>query len=502
MNLQLNTKIAFVEPRGNVNVFNQFMSIPMLGPIYLATIAENAGYQVTVINENILGRNVNSRELVDVDILCISSMTSTITRGKEIAKEYKELRKSYGLGARTLVGGIHASMIPGDVAPHFDQVFVGEAENDILDLLSGKLKGKIVYGKKLNDLNKLPFPNFKLIQNWETIKIWPILTSRGCPFDCNFCSVTEMFGRGYRVRDVENVIEELSRYKDKTIFFVDDHFVLDKKRTEKLIERMREINFKGKWSAQLRTEASKDENLVKKMKTSGCNTVYIGFESINPVSLKEFKKKQKVEDIQRSIQVFEQNNIHVHGMFIFGADTDSKDIFHLTSDFCRKSGIGSVQYMILTPLPGTEFYRKIEKENRLLHKKWEFYDAMHVVFKPAKMKPKELQQGMVSAFRKFYSYREGIQQFSNIILNILPLLIHKVKGKRKNPNFYQPILKFIGHHILNKWVKANSKYFSYLQNVSRDVYSSPVRNRTSKIIRIRRKPRIGVDESSKTDYQL
>ena len=136
-----NKKILFVEPRGaNSNVFDKYMTIPLLGPIYLATIADKAGYDATVINENILGREISSEELASVDILGLSCITTTVTRGKEIANEYRRIRKARGLESRTIIGGIHASMIPADVESHFDQIVVGEAENIILDVLSGKIK--------------------------------------------------------------------------------------------------------------------------------------------------------------------------------------------------------------------------------------------------------------------------------------------------------------------------------------------------------------------------
>lgn len=127
-------KIIFVEPRGaHANVFAKFMTMPMLGPLILGTIAEQAGYEVLIINENILGRDILPEELAHAEILCVSCMTATIQRGKVIARQYKDLCMKTGKPGRTLVGGIHASMIPEDVVDHFDQVFVGEAETKILD---------------------------------------------------------------------------------------------------------------------------------------------------------------------------------------------------------------------------------------------------------------------------------------------------------------------------------------------------------------------------------
>jgi len=461
------TKVVFLEPRGSQsNVFDKFMTIPMLGPLYLGTIAEAAGYDVSILNENVLGRKIRMDELRDVDILCVSCMTATIERGKEIARAYTALRKSLGRPSRTIVGGIHASMIPQDVVDDFDQVFVGEAESKILDVLAGTIPDRIIQGQRLDDLDSVPVPNFKLLKNWQRITVYPIMTSRGCPFDCTFCSVTEMFGRGYRIKSVERVIEEVKAYGDKYLFFVDDHFVVNKQRTRAMIDGFNGLGRKQEWSCQLRTEVSRDTALVTAMREAGCRTVYIGFESINPQSLKEMNKGQSVEDIKRSIRVFKQNGIRVHGMFMFGSDSDRKDAFKLTSDFCRKSGIASVQYLALTPLPGTQFYRRMEKEGRLLHKNWQFYDTMHVVFQPRHLTPMELQQGLIDCFSDFYSYTNGIHDAVNLFFETLSTFIRRMYSRAYYPSFIAPLLKMGGKRIVRQWITQNRSYLGYLRDMA------------------------------------
>lgn len=459
-------KILFVEPRGAyANVFEKSMSIPMLGPVYLSTILKNAGFNVSIINENILRRKVTGKELAAADILCVSCMTATIKRGKEIAKEYKSIRKLLGEKSRSIIGGIHASMLPEDVADDFDQVFVGEAENDIVDVITGKRNEKIIKGSPVTDLDSIPVPDFSLLKGWQDIKVVPIMTSRGCPYNCNFCSVTEMFGRGYRTRSIDKVMEEFEIHKDKKIFFVDDHFVVNKKRTNEMLDRIAGCGENKTWSAQLRTEVSRDLPLVRKMRKNGCNMVYIGFESINPESLEEMNKKQSVEDISRSIRIFQENGIFVHGMFMFGSDSDNKNIFKATSKFCLDSGITSVQYMILTPLPGTELYRKLEKEKRILHKKWEYYDAMHVVFKPRNFTPAELQQGMIDSFSEFYSYTESINEAMNAVFNSVFVFFKRMYSNVRFPSFIPPLIKWFGHKIVKNWISYNKDYLIYLNKL-------------------------------------
>jgi radical SAM superfamily enzyme YgiQ (UPF0313 family) len=457
---------VFVEPRGaHANVFAQFMTIPMLGPLILGTIAEQAGYDVAILNENILGRDINPEELAEADILCLSCMTATVQRGKLIARQYRKLRAQAGRPSRSIIGGIHASMIPEDVVDHFDQVFVGEAETRILDVLAGKITGRIVHGEALADMDSTPLPNFDLLKDSHKVTNKPIMTSRGCPYDCTFCSVTEMFGRGYRTKSVERVMAEIHAMNTDHLFFVDDHFVVNRQRTRRLVERLQAFEYRINWSCQLRTEVSKDRDLVMRMRDAGCRMVYIGFESINPEALKQMHKGQSVDDIRRSIRVFRETGIGVHGMFMFGTDADHLDAFQATSDFCRASGLTTVQYLALTPLPGTRFYRQIEAEGRLLHKDWEYYDAMHVVFRPKHMTPLQLQEGLIDCFSDFYSYLNACNEAINTLFDTVATIFRKLYRRAYFPTIWGMIFKFFGKRVVRSWVGHNQAYLRYLRGL-------------------------------------
>jgi radical SAM superfamily enzyme YgiQ (UPF0313 family) len=466
-------KVLFLEPIGTkYNVFSKFMTIPMLGPVYLATIARNAGFDTEIINENIIGRKISEDELISADILCLSCMTSNVNRGKEVAKEYKQLRQKAGLDSKTIIGGIHASMIPEDVTGDFDQVFVGEGETKIVSLLSGLYNGeKIVYGEKPTELDFLPYPDFTLMKDWEKMKILPVMSSRGCPFDCSFCSA-KMFGRKYRMKSPETVVDEIMASGREHLFFTDDHFAANTERTKKICEKIIEKNLKLRWSCQVRVEISNKPELLKLMKKAGCRTVYVGFESINPQSLEEMKKKQTVDDVKNAIKAFHNNGISVHGMFILGSDSDRKDTFKQTSRFCIKSNMKTVQYMILTPLPGTRFYREIENSGRLLHKKWDYYDTMHVVFRPLKFSPAELQKGMLKCFKAFYSRTRGTAVFIKTLFLTIGTFIGRIFRKIPYPSFLPAIWKFAGSYMVNKFININYEYFRYLKKLKK----APVRS--------------------------
>ena len=455
--------ILFVEPAGSVaNVFSRFMSIPLLGPMYLSAIAKAAGHRVSIFNENIMGRHVRPTELADADLLCVSCITTTIERGKRISAEYRDARAALGRPSRSIVGGIHASMLPDDVAAHFDQVVTGEAESVFLDIVEGTIKDPVVRGTRLENLDVLPYPDYSLISGWGKRGLKPVMTSRGCPFDCNFCSVTKMFGRDYRGQSPSRVWNEISRHTKGTIFFVDDNFCADIERSNEIFDLMLANRFNRKWTAQVRTNVTARPEFVTKMKQAGCKVVYVGFESINPQTLKDMNKRQTVEDIKRSIRVFRENNIMVHGMFILGNDADTADTFRTTAEFSKESGLDYVQYAVLTPLPGTEVYAKLDTEGRLLHKDWNFYDGLHVTFAPKQMTATELQRGMIECFSDFYSYTNAINSAINATVSGAIASVQRLYRNTHIRSFYPSFIRFAGKGIVRQWLKENKSYMSYL----------------------------------------
>ncbi|RKY80796.1 radical SAM protein, partial [candidate division KSB1 bacterium] len=276
--------------------------------------------------------------------------------------------------------------------------------------------------KPIENLDEIPFPAWDLfpISNYWKLgyshtpfkkTFLPILTSRGCPFNCSFCSVTGMFGKKYRFRSTENIIEELRNYNHNknVIFFYDDNFTANRERAKELCKAMIKENFKFKWSTQVRVDIAKDEELVRLMKKSGCHTLYIGFESVNPESLKEMQKSQSVEDIKSAIKILKKYKIHIHGMFVYGFDTDTEGSIRETLKFAKSSGISSAQFLILTPLPGSATYNALKNQGRIKFKEWSLYDAHHVVFEPVNLTMAQLQHAQIESHQKFYSFTQIVK---------------------------------------------------------------------------------------------
>ncbi|MCM8789557.1 MAG: cobalamin-dependent protein, partial [Candidatus Omnitrophica bacterium] len=218
-------KIVFIEPRAQeANVYSK-LSMPLLGPVYLGTILKKRGHEVEIYNEDIMAPDYTN---LQADLVGISILTSTATRGYEIARKLPR--------EKVIIGGVHASLLPDEAIQYASQVVVGEAEEVIVDVVEGKLKEPVVYGRAVEDLDILPEPDFSLIKGYSCLPmIMPISTSRGCPFDCSFCSVTKIFGRKYRFRSPDKILKEMSSRKARSVFMWDDKFTANPVRTRELL---------------------------------------------------------------------------------------------------------------------------------------------------------------------------------------------------------------------------------------------------------------------------
>jgi radical SAM superfamily enzyme YgiQ (UPF0313 family) len=254
---------------------------------------------------------------------------------------------------------------------------------------------------------------------------------------------------------------------------VDDHFAANLERTDKLLDLMLKNRFRVRWSAQVRTEVTKHPEFVAKMRRAGCRMVYVGFESVNPDTLKDFNKRQTVDDIRRSIEVFHRNSIDVHGMFMLGSDSDTTEVFKTTSQFCSKMSLDYAQYAILTPLPGTKVYEQFEREGRLLHKDWSLYDGLHSVFTPRNMTADQLQKGMIECFSEFYTYMNAFNDALTTAGQTVLASFRSLYSHPFFPSFYPSFMKLAGHQILKQWMHKNQGYLAYLRQQAASKFRWP-----------------------------
>ncbi|MEW6002751.1 MAG: radical SAM protein [Nitrospirota bacterium] len=413
-------RISFIEAKSpGANIFSKF-PIPRLGAVLLSTILKERGYEVMAFIEDIAAPDWSYIE--NSDVVCISTITSTSKRAYRIADRLRQK------GIPVVMGGAHPTFLPEEAIEHAHYVVRGEGDVTLPELIGYIEKGTpdvssitgLCYrdngGRVINnppkplieDLDVLPSPDFRLIPQWKPSHIYPISTSRGCPFNCKFCSVISMFGRKYRFKSVEILIKELKHihsFSKGSKFFVDDNFTANKVRTKELLRAKIAERITFKWSAQVRTDVSQDEELLRLMADSGCDTVHIGFESVNPETLRAYNKKQDIEQIVRCIRMVKDHGIEIHGMFVFGADTDTVDTLKKTADFAIKLGIDTIQFLMLTPLPGTPFFYEMKESGRLLHTDWSKYDGHHIVYKPFLMSPQTLHIESLKSMGRFYSWK-------------------------------------------------------------------------------------------------
>lgn len=419
-------KIVFIEPHApNLHIFSQF-PLPRLGTLILGTMMKGRGWDTEVFVEDF--RKIDFEAIASADLIGISTITSTAPRAYAIADRAREA------GIPVIMGGPHVTYLAEEALEHADFVIRGEGERPLMAFidawergggyddipnLSYQKDGQTVHNPLLpfsGELDRIPFPDLSLLKpdrpRRTKMSSIPVLTSRGCPFDCSFCSVTGMFGKKYRFRSTENIIEELRQYdrRGNFIFFYDDNFAANRERAKALCAAMIRERFKFKWTTQVRADVARDLELVKLMKKAGCHTLYIGFESVNPESLKGMKKNQTVAEISNAVKVLRRHRIHIHGMFVLGFDQDDWKTVMRTVKFAKKARLTSTQFLILTPLPGSEFYEKVASENRIRFHDWTLYDAHHVVFQPARFSLFDLQKAQMVCHKKFYSLKQSVRK--------------------------------------------------------------------------------------------
>jgi radical SAM superfamily enzyme YgiQ (UPF0313 family) len=388
-----------------VVVAEQPLSVfPVLGVITVASLfPEN--WKVNIVDEAIEEIDLDQK----ADLVGISTLTLNAPRAYDLADHFRNK------GIPVLMGGMHPSSLPEESLQHADAVVVGEAEGVfdrvLSDLEDGTMKG-IYKSEELPDITKVPHPRFDLLHPRHRRFIHSIQATRGCPHDCDFCSVTPFFGHRYRLRPVEDVVRDLrtslEQASSKTVFFVDDNIGGNPHYAKELFRAL--VPLKIKWGSFASVAFTKDRELLDLAVKSGCIELFIGFESISQENLDTSHKSWvRADRMREDIKILHDFGIIVEGAFIFGHENDRKDIFRRTVDFVQETGIQVPVFGILTPYPATRLRTKLTNEGRLLPESsdWRLYDGSHVLFRPVHMSPEELEEGFLWA-KKYCSAPRSI----------------------------------------------------------------------------------------------
>jgi radical SAM superfamily enzyme YgiQ (UPF0313 family) len=346
----------------------------------------------------------------EADLVGITAFTAAANRAYQIAAAYR------ARGVPVVMGGIHASMCPQEALSFVDAVVVGEAETVwpkvVADVEAGQLQP--IYQGAWKDLQGLPHPRRELFH--PDYVFASVQTSRGCPMDCEFCSVTAFNGRRYRRRPPGEVLDELETISHKMLFFVDDNIIGYGQRSRDqalaLFRGMVERGLNKRWFCQASLNFADDEEVLHWAAWAGCAMVFLGLEAEEADALAEVNKRlnlrRGVKSYERAFRRIHRAGIAVLGAFIFGMDSDTPEKLHRRTDYMIHGGTDVMQTTYLTPLPGTRLFDHLQAEGRLLYtdfpQDWERYDMTEVVHRPGRMPPDVLSQTMRACNRRMYAH--------------------------------------------------------------------------------------------------
>lgn len=350
---------------------------------------------------------------INSDIIALSVETFSAKRAYEIAKKYKTTKN------KIVMGGIHPTTLPEEALQFADTVLVGDAEdtwNKYLDDVKKGMEKKIYISENKSKISKIDY-NSDCYKGKKYLKVGMVQASRGCKFNCDFCSVKNLYRKGVRQKDVDKLIEEIKEIKEKLIFFIDDNIFYNEETAKKLFKKLKSLN--KKWACQISIDIAFNDELLKMMKEAGCFLVLIGFESLNKNNLEQMNKTANLQiaKYEEAINNIYKHNLMIYAMFVLGYDYDTKESIEQTYEFALEHNFAISNFNPLMVLPGTKLYERIEKENRLIYKKWwlednyKYGDTMYI---PKNMKPEELADGCKNARYKFNTY---INIFKRLIRN-------------------------------------------------------------------------------------
>jgi radical SAM superfamily enzyme YgiQ (UPF0313 family) len=348
------------------------------------------------------------KDVKDVDLVGISVDSKTAKRSYDIAAAYRRR------GVKVVMGGIHPTAMPDEALQHADCVVAGEADvvwpKVVDDFRRGKLQP--LYKPELPDLADMPDARRELFTSKKYIPFQVVQSMRGCPYPCEFCSVSTANGKTFRFRPVDMVVGELEQL-GKMIMFADDNVMIHRAYSKELFERMAPL--KKHWIGQCSLATIKRIENVKLMAESGCKALFIGFESIDDETVKHTGKRQNRPQMYReTIDMLHDHGISVWGSFVFGFDTDNDSVFDRTVEEAIAMKLTMASFAILTPYPGTALYKRLLAEGRLTNERWwlnEDHDEGSPYYRPKNFSRERLHEGWVKAWKDFYTYSSMWRRF-------------------------------------------------------------------------------------------
>ena len=403
-------KLLIIQPSHYVSkadrtVFKSKMRalVPLTLP-YLAALTP-AGWDITLVDEQLQDIDFESTP----DLVAITSWTVHSIRGYDVAKKFRDR------GITVIMGGPHVWFHPDEAAEHCDAIGIGEGEpiwaKMLQDAENGRLQ-KVYRAPQMKSIASLPLPRWKMLdlKKYGPFKTYSLMSSRGCPMQCEFCSERLYLGGGFRVRPVQDVIEDIKHTGSKNVFFGDSDFGGKRDKAMELMEAM--IPLKLRWSALWTSFLCNDDEYMNLAKRSGLLHVNMGIESINPETLKGMNKKfNKVDRYSEMLENLRKRGISYSLNFIFGWHTETHGVFESTLDFLHKEKVPVAYFNILCPEKGTMFYEKMKQDDRILRlEDIGRFPGEFCHLKPKKFSAEEIEKNVQDMYVKFYSWKSMLKR--------------------------------------------------------------------------------------------
>lgn len=396
-------RIALLSPKGPLyrhrgGIFGKSLRyMPLTLPTLAALIPDELDVELTCIDEGI--QEVDP-DALDVDLVGMTVITGSAVRAYALSAGFRRR------GIPVVLGGPHVTLVPDDAASHADSIVVGYAEESwprlLRDLAEGRMRARYDQAPEL-DLAISPLPERGVLPRRRYLTPHVFEATRGCIHNCEFCVVPSAWGRRPLQKPVEHIVRDMERMGTRKAIFVDLNLIADRAYARRLFAALTPLGIQ--WYGLATTLLADDLPLLDLAAESGCRGLLMGLESISPRNLRASSKGfNRPERFGQVVERLHERGIALQGCFVFGLDDDGPDVFERTARFAVDTGIDLPRFAIVTPFPGTPLYRRLEAEGRILTRDWELYDGQHVVFQPARMSVKELEQGTEAAWKQAYAW--------------------------------------------------------------------------------------------------
>lgn len=410
-------KIKLIQPEMLPRPMDTKLKTRMAPSLALLTIANLTPKEHEVIIQN---ENVEKIDFDEpVDMIAITVTVDVMNRAVEISRKFQKR------GVTVIAGGIHITAEPWGALNSFDAICVGMAERVWAKVLKDKENNELkkIYYDMENIIGKeMVSPAYDIIDNKKYLYTNIISTSRGCPFKCDFCyNSCKNSLKTCINRPIDDVIKDINALKTRHVMFIDDNFIGNPKWTKKLLEEIRPL--KLKWNAAVTSNILEMHELLDAMKEAGCQSLFIGFESINSKSLDSVHKVQNsVNRYEKLVDEIHKRGIMINASFVFGLDEDDISVFKSTLEWIVRNKIETVTSHILTPYPGTKLYSSLIEENRIVDFNLSNYNTAHVVYKPKNITAEELFNGYLWIYKEVYTFKNIMKRLPKSKKQWIPFL--------------------------------------------------------------------------------